>query len=84
MADAVVSLLPSGMNDRLSVYGMGEGDNSPGPSTPPALRRGTALLGDRPSCDTGRMGAGIEGRQSEHRKERVQGFLKKGGIRGVH
>ena len=45
MADAVVSLLPSGMNDRLSVHGMGEGDNSPGPSTPPALRRGTALLG---------------------------------------
>ena len=51
VADAVVSLLPSGMNDRLSVYGMGEGDNSPGPSTPPALRRGTALLGDRPTSE---------------------------------
>ena len=51
----------------------------------PRLRSdGDGSSGDRPSCDPGRMGAGIEGRQSEHRKERVQGVLKKGGIRGVH
>ena len=40
----------------------------------PRLRSdGDGSSGDRPSCDPGRMGAGIEGRQSEHWKERVKG-----------